>query len=150
MSGPLAVGLDELPALVGRDLGRSASRTLTQEDVDAFARLTGDTQWIHADPARAASQGGTIAHGLLALSLIGGWWGDLLAVTDAARALNYGLDRIRFLQPIPVGSSLSAEAAVVDVVERPDGFKVSLDIRILLAGADSPAVVATSIVLFQR
>lgn len=150
MSDRLSVTFEQLPGLVGRELGPTSSRRLTQRDVDAFAALTGDLQWIHTDPRRAAGQGGTIVHGLLVLGLVGGFSGDLLEVAGCSRTLNYGLDRVRFVRPVPVGSGVRMRATVADVGERPDGLKVSLAISLEVAGSDGPAVVATSIVLFQR
>jgi acyl dehydratase len=146
----LSVQLHELPGLVGTRLPESAPRSITQGDIDRFAALTGDDQWIHVDPERAADQGGTVAHGFLLLGLVGGFWGDLLEVRGAARALNYGLDRVRFLAPVPVDSTVHAEGHVLDVTERPDGIRVAIALDILAGDERKPAVVATSIVLFQH
>lgn len=145
----LRTTLAELPSLVGRELGPAAPRVLGQAEVDAFAALTGDHQWIHVDTDRAAAHGGTIVHGLFLVSLIGGFWGDVIEVVDANDALNYGLDRVRFLSPVTVGSALTLRATVADAVWRGDGVKASLDVLISADGASGPAVAATSIVLFR-
>ncbi|WP_205789167.1 MaoC/PaaZ C-terminal domain-containing protein [Microbacterium sp. CPCC 204701] len=146
----LRATLAELPGLVGRELGPTPFREMTQGDVDAFAALTGDAQWIHVDAERAAPFGGTIVHGLLILGLLGGVWGDLLDVADARRALNYGLDRVRFLAPVPVGARIAAAATLAAADARVDGIRLTLDVRFLVHGADRPAVVAASLVLFQH
>ncbi|POX65904.1 hypothetical protein C3481_13520 [Microbacterium sp. Ru50] len=137
-----------LPELIGTDLGATPFEVIAQAQVDDFAALSGDAQWIHVDPQRAAAIGGTIVHGLLLLSLVGGAWGRLVDVTDAGRALNYGLDRVRFLAPVPVGSEVRIAATVADVTPRPDGMRVSLDLRFETRSRTQPVAVATSIVLF--
>ncbi|MFP5254181.1 MAG: MaoC family dehydratase, partial [Actinomycetes bacterium] len=100
----------ELAELAGTELGRSGWFEITQERVDLFAEATGDHQWIHTDPARAADGpfGGTIAHGYLTLSLLPLLVGEAMVVTGVARRLNYGLDKLRFPAPVPVGSRLRA------------------------------------------
>lgn len=150
MIRPRVAALDALPALAGADLGTSGDRLVDQASIDAFAAITGDAQWIHTDPERASAVGGTIAHGLLVLSFVAGFWGDLLEVPDATRALNYGLDRVRFLAPVPVDATVRMRASVAEVLERPDGVRVSLDVAVESPGAERPALVARSIVLFQR
>lgn len=144
------VDLADLPGLVGVTLAESPARTITQDDVDRFAQLTGDRQWIHVDPERAAPHGGTIVHGSLLLSLIGGLWTEVLDVRGASRALNYGFDHVRFLAVVPVGSSVRAHTVVSGVLERTDGFRVALDVSLAVEGTPTPALVATSIALFQR
>ena len=144
----VSVPLAALPAMLGRELGPTIPRPLPQRDVDAFADLTGDRQWVHVDPVRARPHGGTIAHGLLVLGVVGGLWPARLPVPDCERALNYGLDRVRFLSPVPVGSAAAARARVGDVRERPDGVLVGLDLRVGIPGAERPSMVATSLVLF--
>ncbi|MGO2751538.1 MAG: MaoC family dehydratase [Pseudoclavibacter sp.] len=141
--------LSGLGRLVGLDLEETSPRLITQADVDAFAALTGDRQWIHVDPARAAAAGGTIAHGAFVLSLVGGFWAELLDVRGASRALNYGFDRVRFIAPVPVGASVRASAKVADVTERAAGCCVALEVSVRVDGSERPAIVATSIVLFQ-
>lgn len=149
MGAPLTTTLADLPQLSALDLGSTAAWIIPQADVDRFAELTGDRQWIHVDVERSAAAGGTIVHGLLLLGLIGGAWSDWLHVSDATAALNYGLDRVRFLAPVPVGSSVRLTAALAEVLVRADGVRVSVNVS-LFAGAEvRAAVVARSIVLFR-
>lgn len=110
-----AVPIDALPDVVGVELDPSRPVRIDRAAVDRFAELSLDTQWIHTDPVRAAAQGGTIVHGLFLLSLVGGLWGGLLEVTGSPKALNYGLDRVRFLSSVPVGSTVRMRGAVAEV-----------------------------------
>src|SRR5690349_6880962 len=120
----VAVGRDGLLALRGEDLGRSAWQPVTQPMIDAFADVTGDHEWLHVDPSRAASgpYGGTVAHGFLTLSLVPMAMTSLLAVTDTRLRVNYGLNRVRFPAPVPVGSRLRGHVVVTDVVPRDDAI----------------------------
>ena len=98
----------ELPGLVGTELGTSEWYEVTQEHVNLFADATGDHQWIHVDPERATKEspfGGPIAHGYLTLSLLVPLFGGVLRVTDTVMGVNYGLNKVRFPSPVPVGSS---------------------------------------------
>jgi acyl dehydratase len=114
--------IDELEAAVGQELGTSSWLEVSQEDVDRFADATQDHQWIHTDPARAASSpfGGTIAHGYYTLALAPVLFAQLLSLDHFPMAVNYGLDKLRFPAPLLVGSKLRM-AAAVDGVERFDG-----------------------------
>src|SRR4051794_13049112 len=111
---PITTTIDEVAALVGMQLPTTPTHVITQSHVDAFAALTGDAQWIHTDTERARPHGGTIVHGLLLASLIGGAWAHWLDVVDASDALNYGLDRVRFLASVPVGSAVVLDAELVE------------------------------------
>lgn len=127
-----------------RDLGASAWRGIDQERIDRFADATDDHQWIHVDPARAASGpfGTTIAHGYLTLSLVPAFLGDLLRLTDQERAINYGIDRVRFLAPVPVGSTIRMRGRLAGSEDREDGgiqFSVAFEIEI--RGHTRPAAV---------
>jgi len=110
-------GIEEIKTLEGRDLGYSRWREVIQEDVDTFAEVSGDHQWIHTDPARAAGGpfGTTIAHGYLTLSWGIPMFAELLHVTGVGMALNYGVDRVRFPAPLPVGGRVRLHAAVTEV-----------------------------------
>jgi acyl dehydratase len=103
-----ANGLGELTALAGADLGHTGWLEITQQRVNTFADATGDHQWIHVDQARAAAGpfGGTIAHGYLTLSLLIPLFGELLEVTGISMGINYGLNKVRFITPVPVGSKI--------------------------------------------
>jgi acyl dehydratase len=118
--------VDALLALAGRTFGPTAWRTVTQEDVDLFASLSGDRQWIHVDRERAAREspyGTTIAHGNLTLALLDGFRDELLPVGDlAAVGVNLGYDRVRFPAPVPVGSRVRATMEVTAVEPRDGGW----------------------------
>ena len=112
---------DELVAATGREIGRSSWQTITQDRISAFADITGDHQWIHTDPLRAAEGpfGRTIAHGYLTLSLGPSLCADVYRIANFKNAVNYGLDRVRFLHPVLVDSDVSGRVRFeqVDVAE---------------------------------
>jgi len=114
-----------LPDHVGRDFGTSTAILLDQTRIDRFAQCTGDTQWIHVDVDRARSQGpflGTIAHGLLVLSLIPAAHFELgVYPGDAANVLNYGFDRVRFLAPVPAGTLVQLRVELTEVTAKSNG-----------------------------
>jgi acyl dehydratase len=145
MAGPRIVeGVDGLRGLVGEHVGYSDWLEVTQEQVDRFAEATGDHQWIHVDPERAKDGpfGGTIAHGFLTLSLIPRVLPQLLDVRGFTMGVNYGMDKVRFPSPVPVGSKLRAGAVVEDVQEVGGGVQTTLTITFEVDGADKPACVA--------
>jgi acyl dehydratase len=133
----------DLPAAVGQELGVTGWIRLEQDRVDTFAEATGDRQWIHVDPARAASGpfGTTIAHGFLTLSLVAGLIGDVLRVVDRRLAVNYGLERVRFTAPVPVGSDVRLRATLVGAEPRVGGTLLRIGIVIELRGSEKPALV---------
>jgi acyl dehydratase len=138
-----------LYAAVGQELGPGEWLTVEQEAVDAFAGLSGDHQWIHVDPVRAASgpYGSTVAHGLLTLSLLPTLLRGLRAVADARMALNYGYDRIRFPAPLRVGSRVRSRVVITDVAPTADGgVQVRSRITVEVEGSDKPCLVADQLV----
>jgi len=141
-------GLDELKARAGTDLGRSQWLEVTQERVNTFADATGDHQWIHVDleAARSGPFGGTIAHGYLTLSLVIPMFGELLSVQGIRMGLNYGLNRVRFPTPVPVGSRIRL-AAGIDSVEEvgANAMQAVVNLTVELEGSDKPACVAQAI-----
>ncbi|MFD0111636.1 MaoC family dehydratase [Streptomyces sp. NPDC058320] len=143
-----ATGLDEIRALAGTDLDRTGWLEITQERVNTFADATGDHQWIHTDPARAADGpfGGTIAHGYLTLSLIIPLFNQLLTIQGTSMSINYGLDKVRFPHPVKVGAKVRLHG-VVDSVEdvKGNGVEMRLTFTIEIDGADKPACVAQAI-----
>jgi acyl dehydratase len=145
-------GLDEITALAGADLGRTSWLEVTQERVNTFADATSDHQWIHVDTARAATGpfGGTIAHGFLTLSMVIPLFAELLDVTGVSMGINYGLNKVRFPAPVPVGSKIRLAAAVADVQPVGDGRAVQLtaDFTIEVDGGTKPACVAQGIYLY--
>jgi acyl dehydratase len=144
---------ESVPALldaVGTELGTSAWRTVDQAQVNLFADATGDHQWIHVDPERAAAGpfGGTIAHGFLTLSLLPAFMAELFDVQRAAMKINYGLDKVRFLQPVRVGSKLRANGVVTSAEQTGTGIRVGTRITVEIDGEAKPALIADSISLF--
>src|SRR3954467_15149437 len=106
-----ANGIDDLKGLIGQEVGPSEWRTVTQEDINSFAELSGDDQWIHVDVERAKNEspfGGTVAHGNLTLSMIDGMRRDLLASGGFKLGVNYGWNKVRFPAPVPTGSKVRA------------------------------------------
>jgi acyl dehydratase len=140
-------GLDGLRAAEGRELGVTDWHEITQAQVDAFAEVTGDHQWIHVDPERAAASplGGTIAHGLLTLSLAPAMTASLLSFEGFAFALNYGYDRVRFPAPLPVGSRIRMRATLASVTDIPGGAQITIVQTFEVEGGPKPVCVAESL-----
>ncbi|GAB3080420.1 MaoC family dehydratase [Nocardioides zeae] len=141
--------LDEVAAAAGEDLGVSDWVEIDQERVNTFADATGDHQWIHVDVERAAEGpfGGTIAHGYLTLSLVP-WLGSLVFGFDTPGAkLNYGVNKVRFPQPLLVGRRVRAHVALGDVADLPAGKQVHIRYTIEIEGEAKPACVAETVVL---
>jgi acyl dehydratase len=137
----------ELLDLVGTELGTSDWVDIDQARIDRFADATGDHQWIHVDPERAATGpfGTTIAHGYLTLSLVVPMIEAILQVTDKTSSINYGLDKVRFPAAVPVDSKIRMRATLAEATEIPGGVQVVLDCVIEIDGADRPACVARAI-----
>jgi acyl dehydratase len=133
---------------VGRHLGYTDWQEMTQERVNQFADATDDHQFIHVDPERAKATpfGGTIAHGYLTLSLVAPIMQQLLTVTDAKIGVNYGLDRVRFPSPLPVGAQFRGGAEVMEVSDVPGGIQAKALVKIEVQGNEKPALVAESLV----
>jgi acyl dehydratase len=144
--------IEELSALVGAHLGYSDYRTVTQEQVNLFADATGDHQWIHVDPERAATGPfeHTIAHGYLTLSLIPVLLGGVMKVEGVTMGVNYGTNKVRFTAPVPVGSEVRAGATLVSVDEVSGGFQVVLDVVVEVKDATKPSCVAQVVSRFYR
>ena len=142
----------DLRALEGTELGPTDWVEVTQEKIDAFAEVTGDHQWIHVDPVRAADSpmGSTIAHGLLTLSLAPAFMESLMAFEEFAHALNYGYEKVRFPAPVPVGSRVRMRAQVQSVSEVPGGAQVVTAQTIEREGGDKPVCVAQSVGRFYE
>ncbi|GHE79034.1 MaoC family dehydratase [Streptomyces longispororuber] len=139
---------DDLRAAVGEQLGYSDWLEVDQKRIDLFAEATGDHQWIHVDPERAAAGpfGATIAHGYLTLSLLPVFVPQVMRVEGMRMGLNYGTNKVRFPSPVPVGSRLRA-TAVLTAVEptKDDGVQVTTAVTVEREGADKPACVAESV-----
>jgi acyl dehydratase len=137
-------GRDAIIALVGTDLGTSDWVEITQERVNLFAEATGDHQWIHVDPARAAQGpfGGPIAHGYLTLSLIVPMFTQLLEFQGGTMSVNYGLNKVRYPSPVPVGSRIRLAARVAAASDVPGGAEIVLAAVVEIDGSTKPACVA--------
>jgi acyl dehydratase len=142
-------GVEELRALIGKTVGPSEWRTVTQEDIDSFARLSGDDQWIHVDVERARTEspfGTTVAHGNLTLSMIDGMRRELIESGGFKLGVNYGWNRIRFPAPVPVDSRLRTSAEVMSVDDVDGGWvQVVTKFTVEVEGGDKPACVAESV-----
>jgi acyl dehydratase len=140
----------ELAATQGEELGPGEWLTVTQEMINGFADVTGDHQWIHVDPERAAREapgGTTIAHGMLTLSLMGALSPSVYTV-DAERIVNVGSNRLRYLSPVPPGSRLRQRQRVVSAEASNGGLRVTAEVTIELEGAAKPALVAEMVFLY--
>ena len=140
--------LAELPSLKGSALGSSEWFEITQDRVNTFADATDDHQWIHVDAERAAREspyGGPIGHGFLTLSLFVPMWSQILTVTDTKMGVNYGLNRVRFPAPVPVGSRIRLTATLVDVEEFKGGLQIVAGGVIEREGGDKPVCVLESV-----
>jgi acyl dehydratase len=137
--------LGELPGLVGQELGTSDWYEVTQDAVNTFAEATGDHQWIHVDVERAKAEspfGGPIAHGYLTLSLLVPLLGQVLTVSDAVMGVNYGLNKVRFPSPVPVGSKVRATATLKELTEIAGGLQYVLTVTVEREGGDKPVCIA--------
>ncbi len=142
-------GPDDVVAAVGQDLGASEWVEITQDRVDAFAEATGDHQWIHVDVDRARTGpfGGTIAHGYLTLSLLPWLGSQVFTLGGEGAKLNYGTNKVRFPQPVPVGSRIRAQVTVADAQQAKVGMQAVFRYTIEIEGADKPGCVAETVVL---
>ena len=140
-------GIDDIKARVGQELGVSDWDEVTQQKIDAFADTTGDHQWIHVDPERARETpfGGTIAHGYYTLSLAPKFIQQLYTVENVAFALNYGLNRVRFPSPLPVGSRLRMRASIAAVEEIAGGVQMATTLTFEREGGEKPVCVAETL-----
>ncbi|MFE2989331.1 MaoC family dehydratase [Streptomyces sp. NPDC059262] len=143
-------GLAELKKLAGSDLGSSEWTDVTQERIDTFADATGDHQWIHTDPERAKEGpfGAPIAHGYLTLSLFIPMFTELLDVEGVTTKVNYGLNKVRFPAPVPVGSRIRLAARLAGVEDVPGGVQITVDGTVEIEGAAKPACVLQSVSRF--
>ncbi|MGZ4633389.1 MAG: MaoC family dehydratase [Actinomycetes bacterium] len=144
------IDVRDLPTAAGRELGPGPWHEVTQQQVDLFAEATGDDQWIHVDPERAAAGpfGTTIAHGYLTLSLLPLLQRELWTFTGAAMGVNYGLDKLRFPSPVKVGARVRLRVKVLDVEQRPDGsLLLKNEATVEVEGSDRPGCVAHTLSL---
>ncbi len=147
-----AVPVSELKSYIGKDLGHSEWITIDQQRVNQFAECTGDHQFIHIDEEKAKQTpfGGTIAHGFLSLSLIPALSAGLLIRPEGLKmAVNYGLDSLRFIQPVRVGSRVRLNVTVLDVTEKnPGQWLIKARNTLEIEGVDKPAFIAEGLSLY--
>ncbi|WP_414169677.1 MaoC family dehydratase [Streptoverticillium reticulum] len=138
---------EALRAAVGEELGPSGWLEVDQRRIDLFAEATGDHQWIHVDPARAAAGpfGTTIAHGYLTLSLLPSFVPMLLRVENVRMGINYGVNKVRFPAPVPAGSRLRARARLAGVAETEGGVQLTTVVTVEREGGEKPVCVAESV-----
>ena len=139
--------LADLQALVGQPLGTSDWITVDQPRIDAFADATLDPQWIHVDPERAAQGpfGTTIAHGFLTLSLLPAFFASAFDIGDVRMSVNYGLNRVRFTAPVPVGSRLRASFRLLAYEPLDGGAQLVTEVTVEREGAERPACVTEAV-----
>jgi len=137
-------GLDELRAAAGTQVGSSDWMTIEQARVNTFADATDDHQWIHVDEekAKAGPFGGTIAHGFLTLSLLPKLLSQVYRVDGVTMGVNYGLNKVRFTAPVPVGSKIRGVVDIAEVVEVKGGVQVTTRVTVEIEGAERPGLVA--------
>lgn len=141
-------GLEGVKAHAGEELGVSRWHEVTQEEINRFAAVTGDDQWIHVDPDRARETpfGGTIAHGYYTLSLAPMFAYELYEITDISFGVNYGVNRVRFPAALPVGARVRMRAALTDVAEVPGGLQLTTSLTFECDAADKPVCVAETLI----
>lgn len=143
--------IDEAKALVGQEIGVSDWVTVDQPRIDKFADATDDHQWIHTDVARAAREmpgGTTIAHGYLLLSLMPALMDMVVSMPTLQRAINYGLNKVRFKNPVPAGSRVRLRSVLLQAQKRAGALQVILENTLEVEGQDRPACVAEVIALY--
>ena len=141
------VRIEDLQTRIGERLGQSTWRTVDQQRIDGFADLTEDPQWIHTDPARAAKEspfGATIAHGFLSLSLLSAMAMDVLpAIEGQVMGINYGFDKVRFMNPVREGSKVRGQFTLMEVKRRSDNeWQLRHGVQVEIEGQEKPALIA--------
>lgn len=140
-------GLDQIEAAIGTHIGYSEWMEIKQERIDAFADATGDHQWIHVDPVRAADgpYGATIAHGYLTLSLLPVLGAEILDIRGFTMMINYGLEKVRFPAAVPVGSRIRAGIELTSLQRKSSGIQLNSVVTVEIEGGDRPALVAETV-----
>jgi len=145
MSASTIVSVDQLRARVGAEIAVSDWLEVTQARIDEFAEATGDRQWIHVDPERAAREspyGRTVAHGFLTLSLLAHLYQETVTVTGLRMGINYGFNRVRFTGPVPSGARIRARFRLAALEDIPNGVQMTWDVKVECEGAERPVLVA--------
>jgi acyl dehydratase len=144
-----ANGIEGMKELLGKEIGPSEWRAVTQADIDAFAELSGDDQWIHVDVERAQREspfGTTVAHGNLTLSLVDGFRKEMISSTGFSLGVNYGWNKIRFPAPVPAGSRVRARAEMISVAELATGWsQIVTRFTLEVEGNEKPCFVGDSV-----
>jgi len=143
--------IEDAKALEGEEVGLSDWIVIDQHRIDQFAEATADYQWIHVDTERAAKEmpdGKTIAHGYLTLALIPALTGNFVEVVNLERAINFGLNKVRFYAPVPVGAKLRGRATVLQARRRAGALLLTSEVRIEVEGMRKPACVAETLGMF--
>jgi acyl dehydratase len=140
-------GIDEIKANVGKELGVSSWHEVTQEDINTFADVTGDHQWIHVDVERAKETpfGGTIAHGYYTLSLAAKFTYEMFSFDGFVFGVNYGANKVRFPAPLPVGSKVRMRATLANVEDVPGGIQITTALTFEREGGDKPVCAAETL-----
>jgi len=142
------VHYNDVQSLVGQEIGASEWVEITQERVNTFADATGDHQWIHVDVEKAKQfMGGTIAHGYLTLSLIPWLGSQIMSIEGVSRGINYGSNKVRFTNMVPVGSKVRAKQKLLGAEPKGGGLQLTNEITIEIEGKDRPACIAETISL---
>jgi acyl dehydratase len=147
------VSFDELSSLVGQEIGVSEWVEIDQSRINQFAEATGDHQWIHVDVERAKKEmpgGKTIAHGFLTLSLIPMLGAGILRITGVSRGINYGSNKVRFTNMVPVGSRVRARQKLLSVEARGAGLQMINEMTIEIEGQERPACIAETISMIYK
>lgn len=142
----------DLQAYAGQPIGSSHWFLIEQKNIDDFARLSGDDNWIHIDPDRAARDmpgGKTIAHGVYVLSLIPWLQREIFAISRRGRGFNYGYERVRFLAPVQVGSRVRLTMSPVQTTRQASGTRIEIESTMEIEGSEKPALVARSLILIE-
>jgi len=141
--------LAELEGAAGLELEPSDWVTIEQRAIEQFADATGDHQWIHVDPEKAAQGpfGTTVAHGYLSLALLPGLLGTMLSVTDASMGVNYGIEKVRFTAPVPSGSRVRLKGTITSAEKRGEGVLYHVAAEVEIEGSEKPAMVGEVVYL---
>lgn len=148
----LTAPMDKLPELRGATFGPSSWHTLTQEDINLYAKVSGDHNPIHVDPeaARASPFGTVVAHGYLTLSLVVPLMKEIFTITEVGSGINYGLDKLRFPAPVPVNGRIRLHGEIADVKEIAGGYQIHVNLTWDVEGNDKPACVAEQVLRYYR
>jgi acyl dehydratase len=149
----MTIGLADLGTLVGQPLGTSDWMTISQDRINVFADATGDHQWIHVDAERAATDGPfgtTIAHGFLTLSLISALMRNTVTIEGLRMAVNYGLNRVRFVSPVPAGARIRAAVTLASVTPVEGGAQAAWTVTVEREGGSRPCLVAEWLVRYYE